>query len=283
MRVSDRLLRLATTTQFMVARTAPPLVGAQLIRTLFEGGQDLALADVASSPARRLWESLGGVIAPTASLNWVRVLRPLPHLLSRVARRRRLGRVAGACAAPFEAAAGRLVPACARPRPPAIGRCEPMDDADVAACIATPLDARLLRGEHDAASLGWLLDMLRRKRSHGVLQARRIVDARGGLLGWYLYQASIGGGAHVVHVDARPRATGTVLDHLLRETWRQGCTAVTGRFDARLLGALAERHGLIYGGDTWVLMHARDPEVVAAVARDDSALTRLDGEWWMAF
>ena len=45
-------LRVATTTQFMVAPSAPALVGSQLLRTLFDGPQGFSLADVASAASR---------------------------------------------------------------------------------------------------------------------------------------------------------------------------------------------------------------------------------------
>ena len=280
--LGGRALRVATTTQFMVAPTAPPPVASRLLRTVFEGPQDFALADVASLRARRLWESLGGATATTLSLNWMRLLRPLQYLVSRAASGP-LGRVAALCARPIDAVAGRLVAACGRPRVPAGGQCEAMSDTDVTVSLATPLDGRLMRGDHDVASVAWLLEMMRRRRRYGPLRASRIVGARDELLGWYLYHAGDGGSAHVVHLEARPRAAGIVLDHLFRRTWQHGCTAVTGRFDTRLVEALAHRHGFVYGPDTWVLVHARDRELLAIVTRDDAALTRLDGEWWMAF
>lgn len=282
MTLSGRPVRAVTTTQFMVARTAPPMVAAQLLRTALEGPQDFALADVASPSARRLWESLGGVTATTLSLTWMRLLRPLQHLVSRAAGGR-LGRVASACAAPVDAVAGRLVDVCRRPPVPTGGQRQAMTDTDVTACLASALDGRAMRGAHDVASVAWLLDMLRRRRRYGSLRASRIIDAGDDMLGWYLYHAGDRGSARVVHVEARPRAAGIVLDHLFREAWRDGCTTVSGRFDTRLVEALAQRHGFVYGPDTWVLVHARDRELLAVVARDDAALTRLDGEWWMAF
>jgi hypothetical protein len=283
MTLRGRPLRVITTTQFMVAQAAPPLVASQLLRRVFEGPQDFALADVASVPARRLWESLGGVTATTLSLSWTRLLRPLRHLVSRAAGGRRLGRVAGACAAPIDTVAGHLMTACGRPLVPAGGERQELRDTDVAVCLAATLDNRAMRGHHDPASVAWLLDMMRRRWRYGPLRASRIVDGRGDMLGWYLFHAAQGGSAHVVDLATRPRAAGIVLDHLFGEAWRQGCTAVTGRFDTRLVEALAERHAFVHGPDTWVLVHARDPELLAAVARDDAALTRLDGEWWMAF
>jgi hypothetical protein len=283
MTLGDRPLRVATTTQLMVARTAAPPVASQLLRALFDGPQDFALADVASLPARRLWESLGGVTATTLSLSWIRLLRPFRHLVSRAAGDGRLARAAAALTTPIDAAATRLIAACARPLTPASGARRPLSDGDVADCLATSLDGGTVRGCHDRTSVTWLLEMMRRRRSYGPLTTSRVVDVRGALLGWYVCHAPAGGCARVVHVGARPHAAGIVLHHLFEDAWRRRCTAVTGRFDTRLVDALAAHRAFVYWPDTWVLVHARDRERRAAVARDDAALTRLDGEWWMGF
>lgn len=283
MTLGGRRLRVATTTQLMVARTAPPPVAIRLLRTLFEGPQDFALADLASLPARRLWESLGGATVTTASLNWIRLLRPVRHLVSRVIGGGWLGRMAGACTTPIDVLVRRCFAVYEGLSLDAGTARREMSDADVADCLAAALDGRAMRVEHDVTSVAWLLEMLRGRRAYGRLRQSRIVGTRGDLLGWYVYHAAVGGSARVVHVAARPRAAGIVLDHLFLEASQHGCTAVTGRFDSRLVAALAERQGFVYGPDAWVLVHSRNPELLSVVARDEATLTRLDGEWWMAF
>jgi hypothetical protein len=275
-------LRVATTTQFMVAASAPPLVGAQLLRTLFEGPQGFSLADVASPASRRLWERLGGATATASSLTWIRLLRPFRHVVG-TAGGGLLGHAGTLLARPIDALTTRLLPACAPPRAPRLGVRHEMSSAELLANLGRSLDGRAVRGDYDVSSLAWLLDMLARKRAYGPLQRAQILDGRGGLLGWYLVYAKPGGNARVAHLGARPDGAGAVLDHVFYDAWRAGCAAVSGRFDARLVESLVERRCLIYGPQAWVLVHSRDRGLLDAIARDEVGLTRLDAEWWMAF
>jgi hypothetical protein len=276
-------LRVVTTTQLMVARWASPLVGSQLLRTLFEGPQALSLADVASPASRRLWQCLGGVTATSSSLTWIRLLRPLQHVMSSVAGRGMVARVGACLAGPVDAVTARFVAACARPAPPAHGIREAMSDADLLTYLTRSVDGRAVRGDYDRASLAWLLNMMARKHHYGSLRKAQIVDARGQLLGWYVFYAKAGGNARVAHLGARPGAAHILLDHLFRDGWREGCVAVSGRFDSRLVEALVERRCLVYGPDAWVLVHSRDRDLLDTIVRDDAGITRLDAEWWMAF
>ena len=111
----------------------------------------------------------------------------------------------------------------------------------------------------------------------------RVVERGGFELGCYIVQTRPGRCARVLHLVACPDAIGTVLDHLLRDAWGRQCTAVSGRLTAPLVPSLVARSCLVYGPDTWVLVHGRDHAMAATVARDGAGLTRLDGEWWMAF
>jgi len=276
-------LRVATTTQFMVAPSAPALVGSQLLRTLFDGPQGFSLADVASAASRRLWECLGGITVTASSLTWIRLLRPFRHILGSAAGRGLVRRAGALVAAPLDALTTRLLPECRPPREATCGVRLDMIDADLLAHLGRSLDGRAVRGDYDAASLAWLLDMMGRKHSYGSLRRAQIVNERGHLLGWYLVYVKAGGNARVAHLGARPGSAGIVLDHLFREAWSEGCAAVSGRFDARLADALMQRHCLVYGPQAWVLAHSRDRGLLDAIVRDDAALTRLDAEWWMAF
>ena len=277
-------LRVATTTQFMIAPSAPALVGSQLLRTLFAGLQGFALADVASATSRRLWECLGGITVTASSLTWMRLLRPFRHIFGSAAGRGLIQRAGALAAGPLDAVTTRLLPACEPPAVPERGVRRTMTDAELLANLGRSLDGRAIRGDYDPASLAWLLDMMARKHAYGSLHRAQILDERDQLLGWYLFYAKPGGNARVAHLGARPgTAAGIVLDHLFHEAWSEGCAAVSGRFDARLAEALIDRRCLVYGPQAWVLVHSRDRDLLDAIRRDDAALTRLDAEWWMAF
>jgi len=276
-------LRVAATTHFSAAPGAGPAVALQLLRTLFQGPQDVSVADVASWKTRRLWEYFGGVTAYSSSLTWVRLLRPVRQALSTMARTGVLAAVGALAAAPADVLTTRVVRRFHAPSPPPRTEREALTDAGLLAYLTGGADRRALRGDYDATSLAWLLAMLQRKRSYGPLRRSRVLDDRGSLLGWYVAYMKSGANARVAHIGTRPGAAGAVLEHLFAEAWRAGCTAVSGRFDARVMEACIERGCLMTGADNWVMLHARDRELLATVARDDGAITRLDGEWWIAF
>jgi hypothetical protein len=102
-----------------------------------------------------------------------------------------------------------------------------------------------------------------------------------GALGWYLYYAEPGGIGEVVQIAARDGSVDDVLDHLFYDAWRHGVVALSGQLQPRLLRALSDRSCLFRHGGAWMLVHARDPELISVIHRGDAFLTRLDGEWWI--
>jgi hypothetical protein len=283
MRVEGRPVQVATTMHLTVAPDASPLVGVQLLRALFDGPQALSLADVASPSARRLWERLGGMTLASSSLAWIRLLRPVRHLLASVAHGGILARAGRLVDPPLDALSTRLLPICRQPAAPAHGRRRPLSQSELLDGLTEDPEGRGVRGDYDAASVTWLLDMMARKRRFGPLHMVKVVEPGVGCLGWYLMYIEPGGQARVAHLGARPGARGLVLDHLFHDAWLAGCAAVSGRFDACLVDSLVERRCLVYGPGVWVLVHSRDRKLLETVVRDQAALTRLDAEWWTAF
>src|SRR5204863_2142356 len=68
-------IRVAVTTQLMVAPRYGGQVGRRLMSRLLAGPQELSITDDANDAARRLWESLGGECSPIYGLRWTRPLR----------------------------------------------------------------------------------------------------------------------------------------------------------------------------------------------------------------
>jgi hypothetical protein len=282
MTLGGRPLQIAVSSQFMVDATVCPAVAAvRLLKAFLAGPQDLSLADEATGPARRLWESVGGTTAPLFSLSWVRVLRPAGFAASRVNGRGAIAlamraatpvwRVADAIAArmpgPFHVASAPALVA------------GPLDGATLRTCIDEVPGGLALRPSFDDGSAGALLDVLTRKQGAGELQAVVLRDARGAIAGWYLYHATRGGVGEVLHVGAHARAQTDVLDHLFGDARRRGVTALTGRLDPALMGALAARHCVFRHRGEWVLVYARSAGALDAVHRGDAFLSRLVGEW----
>src|SRR5437016_2379146 len=106
-------IRVAVTTQLMVAPRYGGQVGRRLMSRLLAGPQELSITDDANDAARRLWESLGGECSPIYGLRWTRPLRPCCYAGRRLARRAFGRGVAFAARPPFGAAgalAGRVEP-----------------------------------------------------------------------------------------------------------------------------------------------------------------------------
>lgn len=280
MRLHGRPLRAAVVTQLMVdPQKRHGLAAAQLLRRALAGPQDLTISDGANESSRRMWEALGGTTSTLYGLEWRRLLRPAQATLERATRRR--GRAAAVLASPLSALADAVL---ARRRQlhhtPRLSE-EALDARALLAGLERA-GARLALGpSYDERSLHWLLDEARAKRRHGELQARLLKDTAGETAGWFLYYA--GATSKVLQVHARAGAEHAVLHHLFHHAWRCGAAAIEGRMEPRLARALGEAHCLFHSSAAHALVHAREPEVLSALARGDAFFSRLEGEWWMRF
>ena len=102
------------------------------------------------------------------------------------------------------------------------------------------------------------------------------------IVGWYLYYLNPGGISEVVQIAARDGCFGATLDHLLYHAWQRGAVAVSGQLDPSEIQAFWGRSCVFHhDGASWVLVHARRPDVLEAIHRGDAFMTRLEGEWWI--
>ena len=73
-----RKLRAAVPSSIMVDDPQKhPLAGAKLMRAFLNGPQDLSFSEPISPLAQTMWEKAGGETAPSESMEWLRVLRPV--------------------------------------------------------------------------------------------------------------------------------------------------------------------------------------------------------------
>ncbi len=275
-------IRLAVSTQLMVEPSSRGLVGLSLVRAYLAGPQDWSLSDTANDTARRIFEGLGARTSMIHSLVWLRPLRPCRDLASRLAHGV-VARGALFAARPLVAAgdavAARLPDGAAR-KPP--GAVQLLTSALMLAHLDV-LASRALRPVYDAGSLDWLLEQVAEKRQFGTLEQALVRDAAGEVAGWFLYFLNPGGLSQVVQVAARPTAVRLVLRHLFHHAWARGAVTLAGRLEPALVPELAAL-GCGFGRDgPWVLVHARRSEILTAVERGDTFLSRLDGEWWLSF
>jgi len=287
MRFRGRWLRVAVGCQFMVdPERRGGLAALQLLKACLAGPQDLTFADGATEDAARLWLGLGGAAALLYSMHWVRPLRPARHAVSMARDRGMLAPPLAAVARPFAAAADACV---ARLRPNrdilATDGAEDaaLDAATMCAHLPEMMERAALRPDYEPRELGWLLEQAAAMKRHGALRARLVRDQSGAPAGWYLYYVRTGAVAEVLQIAARAGSFDFVLRHLLADAWRQRATAVRGRLDPRYAQELSYRHCWLRRDGAATLVHARDPQIVAAIQRGDAFLSRLEGEWCLRF
>jgi hypothetical protein len=146
-------------------------------------------------------------------------------------------------------------------------------------CQAEVLGNARLRVDYDERFLAWLFREMAAVPTRGML-VRRLLRQDDGLLGWYVGYLKPRGLSRVMAIQATRGSLGTVLDHLFADAWDSGSDAVEGRVEPSLYEPLARRRCWTHH-TARALLHSRDPDVLAALSLGRSALTRLDGEFWM--
>jgi Acetyltransferase (GNAT) domain len=278
MLLGGRMLRFAWAAHTAVAPAARrSAVGVQLMRRLLEGPQDATFGDSASPLMEQMWLRLGGRRLDLKAVHWVRIFRPA-SVAARLAapRRPRVRGLAGGVDALISSAArGVIAPA------PAPGAEEPLTPAALLESLPRVARRLALRPAYDERFLEWLFAELRRVKGRGEPVARLVRNERGRPIGWYVYYLRPGWRSEVLQVAAGgERDLGGVLDHLLAHAYAHGSAAVRGRLEPGMPHALAGRRCFLwYRGGT--LVHARDPDLLAAIGSDQALITRLEGDAWL--
>lgn len=284
MSYDGRKLLAATSHTFLVApANRSSMAALMLVRDFLAGPQALALCQ-GDDISRRIWERAGGAVSPIYSLGWTRPLRPARYALSFL-KRRGLPPVAVAMLRPCCNLVDALVPRLA---PSAFGLPDPqgahvdMDVATVASALPKVARRRRLRPSYSPDTLRWMLDTLTVNPARGPLRKAVVIDG-GEVVGWYLYYLRDGEIAEVAQLAAADTARDVVLDHLFDHARRDGAVAVSGQVEPGLFQALAGRQCVFHHeSDTWVLVHAKDREVLDTINDGRAFLTRMEGEWWIS-
>lgn len=253
-------------------------VGAILVRDFLAGPQELSITDGATGEVAAVWERFGGLTRFPQSIEWTRLLRPGATAAGVLERRghpvvaRLLGPLSGAVDAGIRRRTSHEPPGDLDP-PEQLGVGTVLEQSDVVAGKSR------LRVDYDEPFLEWLFGEMSVVSARGEL-VRRAVRRQGRLVGWYVAYLPRGGIGQTMHVAAVERAVETVLDALFDEAGRRGVSALQGRLEPALFEPLSVRRCLLRHGER-ALAHSRDPAVVSAVARGETILSRMEGEWWM--
>jgi hypothetical protein len=264
---------------FTDPRTRQLAIGARLLRSYLSGPQDLTITDGASAVVHEMWVRLGGYALYPGSIAWTRLFRPfraVSEMWLEIKGKARRQTLAGAAWAVLDAPMTRL----ARPPqgPPDVNAEELTPPAFVDHQLDVVGNARI-RVDYDERFVEWLFRELSAVRTHGTL-VRRLLRRDDRLLGWYIAYFKPRGLSRVIDLRATRGNLGRVLDFLFADAWESGAAALEGRLDDTLYEPLAQRRCLVRYGER-ALYHSRDPEILAAISLGGSALSRLDGEWWM--
>lgn len=253
--------------------------GALLVRTLLSGDQDLTFTDSGTEEVVRIWAAFGADVDHSRTGGWMVVTSPARWLaraggtaLRRGESRRRFLPTA---ALPLHLAGRRLIPqAFPEPAPDVEGT----DAAPGEIAEALPMLKNIrLRIDYDTDYLSWLFAHV---ASLGSPLSHRIVRRRGRPIGWYVYIRRET--ARLIHLAAAARQAEEVFANFAAHAQAHGALALAGRTEPNLDEPLRRRMAAI-GLAQRPLVHARDPQLRAALGSSGALLTEMDlidSEWW---
>ncbi len=278
--IDGRQIRMGCAGQLVTDRQERHVgIGARLLRSYLSGPQDLTITDGATPVVNEIWLRLGGYAAHPGSTVWTRLFRPwraVGDLWLERNGRERLRTIARRAWPVLDLPTTRI----ARPPEwPAGVHAEELTPQAVIEHQCHVLQGARLRAHYDEPFLEWLFREMAAVRTRGAL-VRRLLRREDRVLGWYVAYLKVAGLSQVMQVMAARGELRTVLDCLFADAWHSGAAALEGRLENVLYEPLYHRRCMFHYGDR-ALFHSRDPEIIAAISLGRSALTRLDGEWWM--
>lgn len=283
-RFRDRTILVAAVSHVMVDPDFRGMgLGSQLLHSVFNGEQDLTLSDVSNQALRRLWENQGGVTHALGCLAWERSFRPLrtassvfaalPELFPLRALARPMSRLLDPTL--IRSQRSRLHVA---PSPCTVQPCEPMDQFDSMQAI---LASTTLSPIYTEESFSWLLRQLMEHPAISALKGAVVISDDGSEIGWSIMVAREEVHGEIVQMVAIPGTERLVVQALFHDASRRGIQTLHGRASPSLVEGLSARGAKLAREDPWVLVHSRDPEILIELLAGSSALSRLDGEWWV--
>jgi hypothetical protein len=266
---------------YVAPQSRSGLNGFILLKTFLNGPQDLTICDIANRTTRRLWERMGGIVAPAYNLNWIGVFRPTQLVASLLRGRRGFG-IAGSAAGAIAPAIDRILPGRLRCNVPALDSSlveEELGPVEFSHALEELTSEDSLQPVYDRYLAEWTWRRLPfLSPDPGNIAAVLLRDRRRNLLGWYIYKLAPGGIARVLQIAARPVNAAAVVDHLFSRLHAEGGAAVAGRLQPRFLQLLIDRGAMIRPRSTYMLVHSRNEDLLDSFRHGTAWLSLLDGE-----
>lgn len=265
---------------------APHAVASFLLRKLLVGPQVLTFSDGGHVKYERIWETLGGHIAPTASLRWVKAFRPARSWAEGRYARSDLGGILAPVWRPIydggDWIARRSYPHWFRaPEGDYVG--EPLTPEMLIEAVSHVHAGSRLRTAYTAPHLRWLLTEMAKIREQGTLEAQFVRAPDGSLAGWWISYFRRNQLSRVFALDGVDRHLGGVIDHLFAAAESRHVGALMGRLDPSLRRPFATRGVFTHNGGSLMMVHGRDRSLVDDALLGRLAFGRMEGEnwyWW---
>lgn len=254
--------------------------GFMLLSRVLQGPQDLTIVG-ANKRVLGLWEFLGGRDNWFSGCRWLRPIRPVRFLLSRVGRESWAAPIQS-IGQPLARAADALLQLLPKNRyrmEDTATDDEPLDIEEIVDQLPLIMASRSLRPDYQPSFLRWLLECAGGPGNDGALMSAMVRSRGQKLIGWYVYYLFPDGFAQVVQIGTQPSDAGTVIQNLISHAAKRGAVALLGRLDGSVAGACSGRgyvHPYRYPS---LLVHSRDRQIMAAAQSADAFLSRLDNEW----
>lgn len=291
-RVDGRTGRLAGVFPPLVdPERGPTSLASFLLRRFLTGPQDLTLSDGGHPKFERVWEALGGRVAPLASLRWVKVFRPIRLGLESGGLGASVRRVARPLAGGLDAIGRLAAPARLTATPVELpgGRSAPRP-AQLDAQAATPgawgavierlqAEARL-RPIYRPVDLSWLFGQMSAIDRLGPLRVATAHDAADRPVGAWVATLPAGGLGRVFSLEADRKHEASVFAALLTDADAAGVGALTGRLAARWRRPMTDAGCFVHSGGSLQMLHAHDRTLLDDALLGRLAFSRLDAESW---
>ncbi len=288
MRYGDRTLRAAVCGSLMVKdRETDPMAGARLLKAFLAGPQDISFSETASEVSTRMWVGLRGVVLPSYSLDWLRIVRPASFLADLAGERLKPLRLAAPLARSFDRFfRGRMAPGSLRwSGVPGVWPVQgglsvlPVDRTQFAGLVEPLTRHHALRPDWAEGQLEAVLADAENKPAHGEPVFCQVTAPSGAPVGAFLYHLKPNGIARVLEILARPGQAGAVIDCLTGDAASRGAVALRGRTRPALLEAMLGRR-IAFTHLASTVVHSRDAALVKACRDGEVFFNGISGEHW---
>lgn len=281
-RVGDKVMTAAVSSQFAVdPESNVGLAGLGLLKALFDGPQDLSIADTALDVSHRLWTRFGGGVSALHSMNWIRPLRPARFAVTTMMEGSTAGRILSPVASTVDRAAYRFQRS--RGSGDDALHAEGIDVDGLLTAMESKPFRKTVAASYTAETLAWQLDLAARMDAGRQVDCIACTAGGGGLAGWHIGYLGGDGVYELIDFAAADGHALGLFDHVSAHARRRGATALAGRMQSELVNVLPSGRGILMRRHDWVLVDAKDPEVLEPICRGDMALSRLDGEICLGF